>query len=296
MVKKNTGVSTNKMRILLTGDKGFIESHLQVKLRNLGFIVNGYDLKVGYDIRNRRQVDQAFSLFKPRVVIHLAALTGVRLSEQIPAEYFKTNVMGMYNVLEEAKKRGVDNFLFASSSSVYGNEAKCPLRENMEKNPISIYGLTKHIGEMMCKQFSKYFPVVVFRPFTVYGEQGRKGMVIRRLITAGRKNKTFYRFGDGNSKRGYTNVHDLNDGIVKLIDYRPTNNFEDFNLGGSEIIKLNDLIDLMGEQFPNLKVEEINRNSADVLESYADTYKVYKEIGWEPKRDFKKEIKKLCRI
>ena len=148
------------MRILLTGDKGFIGMHLQNKLRNIGFIVNGYDLKVGYDIRNRRQVDQAFRLFRPDVVIHLAALAGVRLSEQIPGEYFKTNVMGLYNVLEEAKKRKVKNFLFASSSSVYGN-AKCPLKEDIKRAPVSVYGLTKLLGEIMCKYYSEYFPLII---------------------------------------------------------------------------------------------------------------------------------------
>ena len=284
------------MRILLTGDKGFIGSHLQIKLRNAGFIVNGYDLKVGHDIRNRRQLDQAFKLFTPSVVIHLAALAGVRVGEKIPTEYFKTNLFGLYNVLEEAKKAKVSNFLFASSSSVFGDKVECPMKEDAIKNPVSFYGITKYIGEKMCRYYSKYFPVIVFRPFTVYGERGRASMVVPRLISAGRKNKVFYKFGKGDSKRGYINVHDLNDGILRLIGYRSKDNFEDFNLGGDEVIVLDELIDIVKKQYPNLKVEEIERHLADVKESYADTSKAYRKISWMPKRNFKQEIIKLCKI
>ena len=281
------------MRILITGDKGFIGSHLTKKLRNIGLKVFGFDLKIGYNIRDRRQVDNAFELFNPDIVIHLAALTGVRLSEKIPKEYFKTNVMGLYNVLEESTKRKIQQFLFASSSSVYGDQ-KCPLNEKMLHNPISIYGLTKEIGEKMCKYFSKYFSVIVFRPFTVYGERGRKDMVVSKLIEAGREEKVFEQYGDGSSVRGYTNVHDLVYGIVKLIGYKPPDNFDDFNFGGDKIISLKELISIIKEEFPNLKVEQVSKNPADVDESYADTTKAFMKLGWRPKRDFYNEIIKLC--
>lgn len=286
-----------KYKILLTGDKGFIGTHLKEKLKKLEHEVYGFDIKTSplEDVRSIFKVMNVFNKVKPEIVIHLAALTGVRESVKNSQDYFETNVTGTSYVIERAKRCNVRKFLFASSSSVYG-EQQPPLRENMICDcQLSPYAFSKKSGELICKSMTgKEMSIVVFRPFTVYGENGREDMVISKIIKAGKTGKVFYKYGDGNSSRGYTNVHDLVDGIVKLIDYEPQDNFEIFNLGGQEVIKLNDLIEIVKSEFPNLKVEETRRNLVDVVDSFADISKAKRLLDWEPKRNFIVEIKKLC--
>ena len=283
----------NNKRILISGDKGFIGTHLSKKLKDLGHTIKGYDLKDGYDTRNETQVEKIIKNFVPQVIIHLAALTGVRKSVDMPKEYFNTNITGTLYLLKVAQKYGIKNFLFASSSSVYGDSAI--MKEGtLCDHQLSPYAISKKTGELLCRMFDD-LPTTVFRPFTVYGENGRKDMVVYKLIRAGIKNRVFQKYGEGSS-RGYTNVHDLVEGIVKLIDYKPENNYNVFNLGGSEVIKLDDLIDMVKEEFPKLKVETIERNKADTKNNAADISKAKSIIGYKPVRDFRTNIKKLCQI
>ena len=285
------------MKILLTGDKGFIGTHLRKKLEGLGHKIEGCDYKVRpvEDIRNTGHLQSVFARFKPEIVIHLAARAGVRESEKEPTEYITTNVGGTYNLLKLSDKHKIKNFLFISSSSIYGSQ-KGALKEDMIcDNPLSLYGITKKVGELLCLMF-KDLSTVVIRPFTVYGENGREEMVVRRLITAGQKETKFYKYGEGTSIRGYTNVHDLVDGIIKAIDYRPKDNYDVLNLGGAEQIRLNDLIKIVKKQFPSLKVEETERHSADVFSSYADVSKARRLLNWKPIRKFNQEINNLCQI
>jgi len=284
------------MRILITGDKGFIGSHLRRKLEELKYEVSGFDIRrhPTEDMRNRMAVNQAFANFSPDIVIHLAALAGVRQSELYPELYLETNIIGTFNLLLAARRYKVKKFLFASSSSVYGDRSEA-LREDMIcDNPLSLYAYTKIAGELLCKYFYDV-PTIVFRPFTVYGENGRKDMVVYKLIEAGLTGKTFFKYGDGSSTRGYTNVHDLVDGIVRLMDYKVDSNFEVFNLGGQEVVRLNDLIKIVKEQFPKLKVVQVPRNRVDVKHSFADISKAKSKVGFNPKRRFEKEIRKLCK-
>ena len=229
---------------------------------------------------------------KPDVVIHLAALVGVRNSIRYSEAYFETNITGTYNILKMCQKFRVKKLLFASSSSVYG-EQKSPLNEKMDCYPISPYGFSKWAGEKLCKMFEDIM-TIVFRPFTVYGENGREDMAVSRIVKAAKEGLTFVKYGDGTSERGYTNVHDLVDGIVRLLDYEQfSNNFDVFNLGGSETVSLSALIDMVKEKYPNLKVEEVEKNEADVFSSYASTAKAKYLVGWEPKRNFREELFKL---
>lgn len=284
-------------KILLTGDKGFIGTHLKNKLILLGYNVYGFDIKEVekyYDVRNEKSCQDRIKQVKPDIIIHLAALAGVRSSLKSPADYFETNITGTYYLLKWADKFGVKKFLFASSSSIYGQQGKIPLSEDIECfNPLSPYAVSKLAGEYLCRMFTN-LKTIVFRPFTVYGENGRKDMVVGKLIRAGATGQVFEKYGDGNSVRGYTHIDDLVDGIVKLIDYEPKFNYEVFNLGGVEKVKLNDLIDIVKEVFPNLKVVQVDRNPADPLYSYASINKAKEVLGWEPQKKFKNEIKKLC--
>lgn len=282
--------------ICVTGSSGFIGGYLVKKLKELEYKVIGFDIKnsVADDIRNPMSVKALFKNNKIDTVIHLAALTGVRGSNAI--EYFETNITGTNNLLEMAKKYGVKNFLSASSSSVYG-EQKCPLKESDEGiHLLSYYAISKKSGELLC-EMHKDLSTIVFRPFTVYGDNinsMRKNMVLYKLLNAATNKEIFEKYGDGNSSRGYTNVHDLIDGIVKLIDYKPKDNFEIFNLGGSEEIKLNDFIKIIKKEFSDLKIKQIEKNLADIPHSLADISKAKQKIGWNPNRIFNNEIKKLC--
>lgn len=274
------------MKILLTGSEGFIGSHLRPRLEELGYEVIRLDLKRSAieDIRVRL-------LIKCDLIIHLAALTGVRNSVNLPRHYFRTNVIATQNILDSARALGV-KVLFASSSSVYG-EQENPLREDMHcDKPLSPYAASKVAGEHLCRLSPA--PVIAFRPFTVYGERGRYDMVISKIINAGINGTIFEKYGKGDTSRGYTHVDDLCDGIIKLIDYKPRNGFEVFNLGGNEEVKLNGLIKMAKEEFPDLKVKEVKRNKADVPHNLADISKAKKVLSWEPKRKFKEEFKKLC--
>lgn len=284
------------MKILVTGHKGFIGTHLVKKLEKLGHKVFGMDKVISgaEDINYLPSCRAIIKKAKPDIVIHLAALVGVRKSLEEPKEYFETNVFGTNNILTACEELGIKKVLVASSSSVYGNQ-ESPLTEDMIcDKQASPYAISKKGTEMVCSYFSNKLPIIVFRPFTVYGENGRPDMVIAKLINAGKNDTEFTKYGNGESARGYTHVDDLTDGIVKLLGYTPENNFEIFNLGGSEVIKLNDLINIIKEQYPNLKVKEVPMPEVDIKYSYAGIDKAFQQVGWKPKKIFNKEIIKLC--
>uniref|UniRef100_A0A6M3MDD0 Putative NADH dehydrogenase n=1 Tax=viral metagenome TaxID=1070528 RepID=A0A6M3MDD0_9ZZZZ len=286
-----------KIKVLLTGDAGFIGGYTALKLEELGYDVGGMDIKRGKreDIRDMGNVLKAFGIFEPDVVVHLAALAGVRDSVEEYVDYYDTNITGLHHMLEASRIHKVKKFLFASSSSVYGG-LECPLKEDMQPlNPLSPYGVSKLAGELLCRIYSRHFPIVAFRPFTVYGKNGRVDQVVGKITDAGINGKVFYRYGDGTSNRGYTNVNDLVDGIARLIDYEPKDNFDVFNLGGTEIILLSELIDTVKGIFPSLKVEQRDLFPVDPVHSYADVSKAKEKLGWEPKRNFKEEILKICK-
>lgn len=291
------------MRIFLTGSVGFIGSHLYKILRE-NHKVKGFDLKVRacfngrvtrQDIRDESLVLEEMQKFKPNIVIHLAALTGVRNSLKNPQEYYETNITGTHNVLQSAVDCGVKKVLIASSSSVYGEDDR-PLDERMECNyQLSPYAVSKKSVEMVCQYFGRWIPITIFRPFTVYGgkEGGRRDQVMYKLIKAAKNKTKFEMYGDGTSSRGYTHIDDLIDGIIKLIDYNP-NWCETFNLGGQEEIKLMELISIIRQEFGAFPVKRIERQFADVKNSIANINKAKNLLGWRPTRNFKEEIIKIC--
>lgn len=284
------------MKILITGSSGFIGSNLVKKLESLGHEVSNMDIQTSSveDITYLPSVGFYLKKYKPEIIIHLAALAGVRKSLDEPDKYFETNITGTYNVLLGATEHQVKKVLVASSSSVYGNQ-ESPLREDMIcDNQISPYAISKKGTELVCRYFSKLIPVTIFRPFTVYGKDGRNDMVIGKLIDAGKNNKEFIKYGNGESSRGYTHIDDLTDGIIKLLDYTPDDNFEIFNLGGNEVVSLNELITIIKTRFPLLKIKEMPMPEVDVERNYADIGKAFNKVGWKPIKIFKEEILKLC--
>ncbi len=276
-------------KILVTGDRGFIGSHLTSRLNKLGIDWVGFDLRDGKDTRNRYSVYEAFDFHCPDTVIHLAALAGVRRGEEFPEEYFSTNVMGTLNLLKTAEQFGVKKFINFSSSSVFG-DIRPPVNEDTAKNPKSIYGLTKLTAERLCEVSP--LATIIIRPFTVYGINGRPDMVVYKWLDCIRRGEPVDFYGNGKSKRGYVHVDDLVDGVICLLDSR-VNSSTSYNLGGQEIISLEKLCRIFQKQFKELKIKRLPMPSADIHENWADVSKAQRELGWTPKRIFEKELKNI---
>lgn len=283
------------MKIFITGHKGFIGTHLYNRLVTCNQI-EGYDLKDGSDIRDCNKLRSRMMEFMPEVVIHLAAKTGVRDSFDDSDNYLTTNINGTFNVLRVARECGAQRILVASSSSVYGTSPFI-LKEGEEAFSMrrSIYAVSKYAMEDMCRYYSGMFDIetIVFRPFTVYGTKGREDMVVMKAIRAAIENKPFEVYGDGEQSRAFTHVDDLIDGLELLLNYYSTSGLSVFNIGGSDVYTINDLIEIIKGRFNNFRVNYIERKKEDVLHSEADLGKMSKERNYKPKRDFKKEINKI---
>ena len=266
--------------ILITGDKGFIGSHLSDAF---GQSV-GYDLKDGKDIRNRMALDQLFETNHFDTVIHCAALTGVRRGEAYPEEYLSTNVIGTKNLVDLSEKYGVKHFIHFSSSSVYGEAGARRLSEDDPLEPNSIYGMSKLTAEKLVQRSNLDYTII--RPFTVYGDYGRPDQVLEKWINQANTGKPVSFYGEGNTGRGYTYIEDLILGLEAIIILRAVGIF---NLGGSEYITLSELWELCGK--PSKKYSPMPEG--DRVGIYADTCKARDVLLWEPKTKIKEKIPEI---
>ena len=297
------------MKILVTGGAGFIGSNVTKKLLGRGDSVvcvdefNDYyspkikELNVAqfadnsnYTLYRGSITDYDFlkSIFEKeniQRVFHAAARAGVRPSIEDPFIYEDTNVKGTLNLLHLSKEFGIENFVLTSSSSVYGNSDKVPFVEtdNVD-NPISPYAATKKATELLGYTYHHLYAlnVNVVRPFTVYGPGGRPDMfpfLCTKLIDEGREVK---RFGDGSSRRDYTFIDDLANGVVAAID--TVLGYEIFNLGNSSTVDLNYFIatveKILGKK---ANIKEYPMQPGDVLITNADLTKSRKLLGYDPK-------------
>lgn len=302
-------------KILVTGNAGFIGSNLTKKLLQLNYQVAGIDNFNNYynpqikekniaefiqlanfqqfrtDILDFPALTQIFKTFQPEIVIHLAARAGVRPSLLNPELYHQVNVDGTENLLKLAKKYPVKQFIFASSSSVYGNQTKIPFSETDKlAKPVSPYAETKIEGEKLCQRYN--FPITVLRFFTVYGPCGRPDMAPYLFTEAILKGKPITRYGDGSTSRDYTYVDDIISGITAAIDKPLT--YEIINLGNNQPITLNKFIEtieaLTGKK---AKIVEKPRHPADVPQTFADISKAKKLLNWQPQTDLKTGLSKF---
>lgn len=295
------------MNILLTGGAGFIGSHLAEKL-----LADGYNLTIvddfndyydprlkrqnvkelkeaqifEVDIRNSEKLDRIFSKTHPDLIIHLAGRAGVRPSIKEPMLYSEVNVTATINLLELAKKYNIKKFIFASSSSVYGNADKVPFSEDDDPiQPISPYGATKLAAEYYCSVYNKLYgiSIVALRFFTVYGPRQRPDMAIHkfaRLISAG---KEIEMYGDGSTKRDYTFISDIIGGIYGAIK-SVGNGFSVYNLGESRTVQLRYLIKLLGKNIgKKAKIKKLPDQPGDVKITYANISKARKELRYNPR-------------
>jgi len=246
---------------------------------NAGFSV------VVCDIRDEEKLRGVFQNGNFDCVVHLAARAGVRPSLREPKLYVETNVNGTMNLLEFAREFGVKQFVFGSSSSVYGVNSKVPFSENDKIfQPISPYAATKAAGELLCHTYTHLYDIrtVCLRFFTVYGARQRPDLAIHKftkLITDG---KPIQVFGDGSTRRDYTFVDDIIQGVRAAIDYDRSMH-EVFNLGESQTIELRELISMLERSLDaHAVIDRQPMQPGDVPVTYADISKAREILGYDP--------------
>lgn len=306
--------------VMVTGGAGFIGSHLVEALLNSGVSVSVVDnlddfypaaykranlkeiAKVGKirhyeaDIRQAQSLKAIFQAERPEVVIHLAALAGVRPSIARPRLYEEVNVGGTLNLLELSRQFGVGRFIFGSSSSVYGADANAPFSEGASGlKPISPYAASKLAAELFCYTYAHLYrlSVVCLRFFTVYGPRQRPDLAIRKFAELMEAAKPVPIYGDGTSGRDYTYVDDTVRGILAAISYET--DFDVFNLGGSHPVKLVDLIHLL-EKATGMpaRVEFHPCQPGDVPLTWANIEKARRLLGYEPRISLEAGLSKFC--
>ena len=306
-------------KTLLTGFAGFIGSHLSERLLSKGHEIIGidefndyYDPKIKEkntesfktnknfhpyraDIRNKNILKEIFEKHKPDTIVHLAARAGVRASLEQPLEFRDTNVVGTINLLELAKIYHVKQFIFGSSSSVYGDNEKVPFsEEDRTDKPLSPYAASKRACELYCFNYHYIckLNVTVLRFFKAFGQRNRPDMAHFTFTRDMDQGTPIKKFGDGSSSRDYTFVEDIVDGIVKAVN-KPLD-FEIINLGNSQPITLNTMIKALEKTLgKEAVIEEMPMQLGDVKKTYANISKAKKILNWEPKTSYEEGIKRL---
>src|SRR5205823_1619078 len=295
------------MRILVTGGAGFIGSHLVEHLLEAGHAVvilddfnDFYDPQIkqaniaGFakdvtvhhvDLRDGASVRNLFHREKFEVIAHLAARAGVRPSIQYPQLYYDANVTGTLHLLEAVRVTGVERFIFASSSSIYGASKTVPFSEDQHlTQTLSPYAATKIAGEFLCSTYSHLYRlrVVALRYFTVYGPRQRPDLAIHQFTRRIYAGQPIDQFGDGSTRRDYTYIDDIIQGTMAALDYSGPL-YDVFNLGESHTIKLEDLISAiehaLGKQ---AKIRQLPEQPGDMPLTYADISKARKLLGYNP--------------
>lgn len=299
--------------ILVTGCAGFIGSHLAERLvedghevlgvdnlcdfypvsekrRNLaGALASGGFRFVEADIRDADAMRALFAEAKPRAVIHLAAMAGVRPSIEAPAYYTAVNVDGTVSLLDAAVAADCERFVFTSSSSVYGNNAKVPFAEDDPVDePISPYAATKRAAELLCHTYHRLYGLAVFcvRPFTVIGPRQRPDLAIHRFLRRLEEERPIPMFGDGSSSRDYTYVDDIVTGHLAALERCGSPElpgFRIYNLGNDRPHRLSEMIELIGEVTGREpRIERLPDQPGDVARTWADLTRSRSELGYHP--------------
>ncbi len=308
---------------LITGGAGFIGSSLADKLLAEGFKVvvidnfcdfynpnikennvkqnlnnSSYKLYKS-DIRDKEALNQIFNQNDIDVVIHLAAMAGVRPSIENPVLYQDVNCMGTQNILEAMKEHSCKKLVMASSSSVYGNCKEVPFKEDMIVDfAISPYAATKKANEVMTHVYHKLFNfnVIMLRFFTVFGERQRPDLAINKFTRLMLEDKPIPMFGDGTTSRDYTYIGDIVQGIENSIKYVETNTnvYDILNIGNSSPVTLKEMINTIAKVLNvKPKIEQFPMQPGDVDRTFADISKAKKLIKYEPKTSFEDGIKKF---
>ena len=312
---------SRQKNILVTGGAGFIGSHLVERLLNEGdwqitvvdnfndfyspeakranvsaFLSHQNFTLREIDICDAENLREVFAETEFDVIVHLAARAGVRPSLSEPKLYAETNINGTLNLLELAHEFAVEQFVFGSSSSVYGINSKVPFAEDDKiSQPISPYAATKAAGELLCHTYSHLYPIrtVCLRFFTVYGARQRPDLAIHKFARLISDNQPIEMFGDGTTRRDYTFVDDIIQGVRAAIDYRETPH-EIFNLGESDTVELCELITLLEKNLDkNAVIERKPMQPGDVPQTFADITKARKLLDYNPTTKIEEGIRKF---
>jgi UDP-glucuronate 4-epimerase len=248
------------------------------------------------DISNKKKISSLFKKNNFDIVIHMAAQAGVRYSMINPQAYFSSNTEGFLNIIENCNLSKVKKFLFASSSSVYGDQKKYPLKENYNLKPNNIYSYTKKNNEDVANDTSKLkfskMKIVALRFFTIYGFYGRPDMFIYKFLYSLMKNKTFYLNNHGNHKRDFTHIEDVKNIIAKLIINKKLKKYQVFNICSSKPVSILKL-SLIIQNFLKLKnnIIKVQKHKADVLVTHGSNIKIKKFLKIKKFRNILNEIK-----
>ncbi|MSR05492.1 MAG: NAD-dependent epimerase/dehydratase family protein [Gemmatimonadetes bacterium] len=311
------------MRILVTGAAGFIGSHVVDRLLARGDLVIGMDnfdpfyspaekrsnlagalanprfTLLEADITDLAAMDRAFAGPRSDAVVHLAAKVGVRPSLADPVGYERVNVGGTRTVLDAAGRSGVRAFVFASSSSVYGNAARVPFREgDADPSPISPYAATKLAAEAACRDHQARVggAMICLRFFTAYGPHQRPDLAIRKFVTLMRAGLPIPVFGDGGTERDYTWIEDIVDGVLKAVDrsVEGREEFEIINLGSGRPVRLDELVALLSRTLGvPLLVDRQPMQPGDVARTWADISKAQDLLRWAPQTKLESGIRQF---
>lgn len=320
-------INMNKINIIITGICGFIGSSLAIKMsdQDIYNIIGIDEMNDYYDINikeNNIQVikkkNSDFSFYRETIsqtlidkikkkyekidyIIHLGAWAGVRKSIECPLLYSNKNIDSIILLLELAKETKCNNFVFASSSSVYGEQNNCEngFDENYNvDNPISPYAFTKKANELYAHVFSHLYNLKTtgLRFFTVYGPNCRPDMAPYKFINRIMNGLPIEQYGDGTSARDYTYIDDIIDGILKSLDRKKGNLYEIYNLGNSNPVKLSDFIDIVSNEVgKKALVKIIDKQEGDVNLTYANISKAKDHFDYNPKTDFRSGIRKTVK-
>lgn len=314
--------------ILLTGGAGFIGSHFaesllaqgkqvvildnfnafydpEIKRTNIAEIRRNLSetgqaqeklVVINGDIRDASLLNELASQYKFDLVVHLAAMAGVRPSIANPVLYYSVNIDGTLNLLEMCKKHGIKKFVFASSSSVYGNNEKVPFSEDDNVDfPISPYAATKKSAELLCHTYHKLYEIdmACLRFFTVYGPRQRPDLAIHKFARLILEDKSIPFYGDGSTQRDYTYIDDIIDGVNKAISWVQSDRgrFDVFNLGESNTISLSRMVSTLENALgKKAQINPLPMQPGDVNRTFADTSKSKRILGYNPHTEFNEGI------
>ncbi len=304
------------MKVLLTGSAGFIGFHVARALLKKGIEVIGLDNLTDYydvqlkenrlkhlrtnnlftdlniDVCDYSGLEKVTNEFKPQIVVHFAAQAGVRYSLVNPEIYVKTNFTGFYNIIEVSKKVGVDKFIYASSSSVYGNDSFPPFKESeIADKPLNLYAATKRSNELLAYSYNHLYGLKVLglRFFTVYGPWGRPDMALFKFVKNILNDEAIDLFNNGNHSRDFTYIDDIVSGVLLAVLSESNNQLNSndtsiYNIGKGSPEKLTDFLAVIEDKLgKRANVNFLDKQMGDVDMTFADISKLTREFGYNPK-------------
>lgn len=340
----------NKKIVLVTGAAGFIGSHVVMRLlkdypeiRVVGVdnlndyyevalkehrlqCIGDLSLVIGdlsgrwtfvqMDIADKAAVEELFAKYRFDIVVNLAAQAGVRYSIENPDAYIQSNIIGFYNILEACRHsyddnaKGVQHLVYASSSSVYGNQQKVPysIEDNVD-NPVSLYAATKKSNELFAHTYAKLYhiPCTGLRFFTVYGPAGRPDMAYFGFTNKLRRGEKIQIFNYGHCKRDFTYIDDIVEGIVRVMQHAPEQEipYALYNIGNSQPENLLDFVDILQQELVRAGVlpedydfeahkELVPMQPGDVEQTFADASALERDMGFRPKTSLRDGLRKFA--